>query len=43
METLVISKTEFTFTQFTNYVISEIWMNNEHGEQYSGEYVLYMN
>lgn len=43
METLVVTKTDFTFIPFTTFIISEIWINNKEEEQYCGEYILYMN
>ena len=43
MNTLVNTNLQFTFTQFTDLLIAEIWMENMDTDQYCGEIVLFMN
>ena len=43
METLVITNVEFTFIQLTEFLVSEIWIDNLNEERYGGEVIISMN
>jgi hypothetical protein len=43
MKTLILSKTVFSFIQFGDCLVIEIWIDNEEGKNYNGEMVLSMN
>jgi hypothetical protein len=43
MNTLLLSKTVFSFIQFGDCLVIEIWVDNDDGKYYNGEMVLSMN
>ena len=43
MKTLAVANVEFTFIQLTEFLVSEIWVNNSMGEHYMGEIIISMS
>jgi hypothetical protein len=43
MNTLLLTRTDFSFIQFREWLVVEIWVDNEMDQKYFGEMVFSMN